>query len=144
MGGDIFIVPAEGGEAKNITPGMKASAGWLTWPAGGKILFGEDVDGASGIATVVGQWKRSNAPHTWAGALLAGGYGTAISLAGDGKTAAVVRHSLAHPPEVWAGAIGDWKQITSRNAGLKPAWEKPRAFTGRAMDSTCKAGCSIL
>ena len=53
VGGDIFIVPAEGGEAKNITPGMKASASWLTWlPSGGKILFGEDVDGESGIATV--------------------------------------------------------------------------------------------
>src|SRR5262249_17331823 len=53
VGGDIFIVPGEGGEAKNVTPGMKASASWLTWPAGGtKILFGEDVDGESGVATV--------------------------------------------------------------------------------------------
>ncbi|HZE23053.1 MAG TPA: hypothetical protein VE054_03590, partial [Blattabacteriaceae bacterium] len=52
VGGDIFIVPAQGGTAKNITPGMKASASWLTWTSGGKILFGEDVDGDSGIATV--------------------------------------------------------------------------------------------
>src|SRR5437899_10147352 len=53
VGGDIFILPAEGGEAKNITSGMKASASWLTWlHNGGRILFGEDVDGESGIATV--------------------------------------------------------------------------------------------
>src|SRR5207247_11349316 len=52
VGGDIFVIPATGGEAKNITPGMKASASWLTWTAGGKILVGEDVDGESGVATV--------------------------------------------------------------------------------------------
>jgi len=40
----------------------------------------------------------------------------------------VIRHSLAHPPEVWAGAIGEWKQITSRNAGLKPAWGEARSI----------------
>jgi len=39
VGGDIFIVPAEGGEARNITPGMKASASWLTWPAGAKSFL---------------------------------------------------------------------------------------------------------
>ena len=31
---------------------MKASASWLTWLSGGKILFGEEVDGESGVATV--------------------------------------------------------------------------------------------
>jgi dipeptidyl aminopeptidase/acylaminoacyl peptidase len=122
VGGDIFIVPAEGGEARNITPGMKASASWLTWPAGGKILFGEDVDGESGIATVdMAGGSIQTLTHA-PGQLLANGWGTAVSLAADGKTAAAIRHSLAHPPEVWAGAIGEWKQITSRNAGLKPAW----------------------
>src|SRR5262249_43945156 len=34
VGGDIFIIPADGGTAKNITPGMKASASWLTWLSG--------------------------------------------------------------------------------------------------------------
>ena len=26
------------------------------------------------------------------------------------------------PPELWAGPIGSWKQLTSSNAGVKPAW----------------------
>ena len=128
VGGDIFIVPSEGGEAKNITPGMKASASWLTWPAGGKILFGEDVDGESGVATVdVAGGKLETLTHA-PGQLTAAGWGTAISLAADGKTAAAVRQSLAHPPEVWAGAIGQWKQITSRNANLKPAWGEAKSI----------------
>jgi dipeptidyl aminopeptidase/acylaminoacyl peptidase len=128
LGGDIFVVSAEGGEARNITPGMKASASWLTWPAGGKILFGEDVDGESGIATVdVAGGSIQTLTHA-PGQLIANGWGTAVSLAADGKTSAVIRHSLAHPPEVWAGAIGEWKQITSRNAGLKPAWGEAKSI----------------
>ena len=129
VGGDIFIVPAEGGQAKNITPGMKASASWFTWmPGGTKILFGEDVDGESGLATVdvpSGNIEtRAHAPEQFT----ANGWGTAISLSADGKSAAVVRQSLAHPPEVWAGPIGQWKQITSHNANLKPAWGEAKSI----------------
>jgi dipeptidyl aminopeptidase/acylaminoacyl peptidase len=127
VGGDIFIVPAEGGDAKNITPGMKASASSLTWPAGGNILFGEEVDGESGIATLdVTSGAITTLTHA-PGQLTANGWGTAVSLAADGKTAAVTRQSLAHPPEIWAGPIGDWKQITSRNATLKPAWGEAKS-----------------
>jgi dipeptidyl aminopeptidase/acylaminoacyl peptidase len=127
VGGDIFIVAAEGGEARNITPGMKASASWLTFPAGGKILFGEKEDGESGIA-IVDVASGSIQALTHEPGVLASGSGTAISLAADGKTSAVIRHSLAHPPEVWAGPIGEWKQITSRNAGLKPAWGEAKSI----------------
>jgi dipeptidyl aminopeptidase/acylaminoacyl peptidase len=129
VGGDIFIIPAEGGAAKNITPGMKASASWLTWIAGGtKILFGEEVDGESGIATVdVASGKIETLVHG-PEQLTANGWGSAVSLSNDGKSAAVIRQSLAHPPEVWAGALGQWKQITSRNAALKPAWGEPKSI----------------
>jgi dipeptidyl aminopeptidase/acylaminoacyl peptidase len=129
VGGDIFVVPSDGGEARNITPGMKASASWLTWLAGGnKILFGEEVDGESGVATVDLSNRNietlAHAPEEFT----ANGWGTAVSIASDGKTAAVIRQSLAHPPEVWAGRIGEWKQITSRNAGLKPAWGEAKSI----------------
>lgn len=127
VGGDIFIVSAEGGEAKNITSGMKASASWLTWlPGSAKILFGEDVDGESGIATVDVAGKVETLMHL-PEALTANGWGTAVSLSADGKSAAVIRQSLAHPPEVWAGALGQWKQITSHNANLKPAWGEAKS-----------------
>jgi len=99
VGGDIFIVPAEGGEARNITPGMKASASWLTWTSGGKILFGEDVDGESGVATVDPTSGAIETLTRGPGELTAYGRRTAVSLALDGKTASVIRQSLAHPPE---------------------------------------------
>src|SRR5580700_3595537 len=33
VGGDIFTIAATGGEARNVTPEMKASASWLAWTA---------------------------------------------------------------------------------------------------------------
>ncbi|HZS29331.1 MAG TPA: S9 family peptidase [Candidatus Angelobacter sp.] len=129
VGGDIFLLPSEGGEAKDITPGMKASASWLTWmPGGNKILFGEDVDGESGVATVDVAGGNIETLVHGPEQLTANGWGSAISLASDGKSAAVIRQSLAHPPEVWAGTLGKWQQITSRNAGVKPAWGEAKSI----------------
>src|SRR5215813_2395078 len=123
VGGDIFAVPASGGEARNVTPGMKASASWLTWTENGaKILFGEDIDGLSGIATVAIEGGKIESLYQDRGQLLANGWGTMVSLSADGKTAAAIRHSMANPPEIWTGNIVDWKQITTRNAAVKPGW----------------------
>ncbi|HEY7404786.1 MAG TPA: S9 family peptidase [Candidatus Angelobacter sp.] len=127
VGGDIFVVPSQGGEAKNVTPGMKASASWLTWTGGTKILFGEDVDGESGVATVdIAGGKIETLAHG-PEQFTANGWGTAISLSSDGKSAAVIRQSLAKPPEVWAGALGEWKQITSRNQIVR-TWGEARSI----------------
>ena len=62
--------------------------------------------------------------HTFAGHVSAGGYGIAVSLSADGQTSAAVQQSFDTPPEVWAGKLGAWKQITHKNASLRPAWGK--------------------
>src|SRR3984893_3626919 len=49
-GGDIHMVSSSGGEAKNLTKDMKASAAWLGWLPNKKILFSEFVGGNSAIA----------------------------------------------------------------------------------------------
>lgn len=51
-----------------------------------------------------------------------------ISLADDGKGSAVIRQSFSQPPEVWAGGIGQWKQITHRNADLHTAWGEAKSL----------------
>src|SRR5438309_2227787 len=47
-----------------------------------------------------------------------------FALAKDGKFVGVVRSSYEAPPEVWAGPIGGWRQITKNNAVISPAWGK--------------------
>lgn len=128
VGGDIFVVPATGGEARNVTPEMKASASWLTWAGDGKILFGEWIDGGAGLASV--DVATAKIETLWKGddQITANDWGVAVSLATDGKTGAIIRQSLSRPPEIWAGPIGDWKQITTRNANLKPAWGEAKSI----------------
>lgn len=129
VGGDIFIVPADGGEARNITSDMKASASSLSWsPDGQKILFGEDVDGESGFATVEASSEKMETLWHGPEQTTAGSWVTSISLAADGKTSAVLRASLENPPEVWAGPIGGWNQVTHVNAALKPAWGQVKSI----------------
>ncbi|MGC1619977.1 MAG: S9 family peptidase [Candidatus Acidiferrum sp.] len=122
VGGDIFTIPAIGGDATNITPEMKASASWLTWTSQGNIVFGEYIEGDSALASINVADGIQNQLFRKAGQLTAGAWGVNLSLARDGETSAVIRSSFSDPPEVWAGPTGEWTQITKRNEGLKAGW----------------------
>ena len=127
-GGDIFVIPARGGAARNVTPEMKASAGGLWWQSKKKILFSEIVDGEVGLATL--DPASGKIAKLWSGAevVSAEGWGAlGGSLANDGKTSAVIRQSFSQPPEVWAGPIGAWTQITHVNEQVKPTWGQPKS-----------------
>jgi dipeptidyl aminopeptidase/acylaminoacyl peptidase len=127
-GGDIFIVASTGGVARDITPNIKASPAWLTWlPSTNGLLFVENIAGESGIATVD---TSSRVNEVWRGEeSLAGDNGHfGISVARDGKTAALVRQSFQHPPEVWGGTIGAWQQVTHANDEFHPMWGEARSI----------------
>jgi dipeptidyl aminopeptidase/acylaminoacyl peptidase len=132
-GGDIYTIPAGGGEARNLTPGVKASPATLTWLSSSeRILFIEEIDGGSGIATLdVREGKIEtlwNGPETIS---TGSAWDFGISLANDGKTCALVRQSFQQPPEVWAGEIGAWKQVTHRNADIYPGWGRSESIHWR-------------
>ena len=128
-GGDVFLLPATGGAARNLTPDLKASVSGLDWrPGGEEILLLESVDGASGIAAlgvrsgkVTTLWSR---PET----LSLGWWNLALSVANDGKTCALLRETFSDPPEVWAGPIGAWKPITNSHRDERPNWGKAESI----------------
>jgi len=128
VGGDIFTIPATGGEPTNLTPEMKATANSLAWTPEGKIVFGETIEGDAAIATVDPATNRID--PLWRGQeyATAGFWGTNLSLARDGKTSAIIRSSLSDPPEIWAGPIGYWRQVTHRNSAVKPAWGEAKSL----------------
>ena len=127
-GGDVFVISAGGGDAQNVTPGMPASASWLGWTSAGKIIFGEYISGDSGVALVDPSTRKIE--QLWRGPerIYVGGAGATLSLSADGKNSAVIRSSLVAPPEVWAGPLGDWKQITQRNKSTKPVWGEAKSI----------------
>jgi dipeptidyl aminopeptidase/acylaminoacyl peptidase len=128
-GGDVFVVPSDGGEPVNLTPEMKASASWLHWlPSSNQLLFEENVEGETGIARV--DVSTHQITTVWRGAETISSFEgwTSTSVARNGKTSAVIRSSLQLPPEVWAGEIGAWKQITHLNASLRPMWGEAKSL----------------
>ena len=126
VGGDVYLVSAAGGETQNETPGMHATASWLTWaPDSKKILIAEYLDGASAIHEMNSDGSVEKTHDIFLkGSILSGDFGMQFSISSDGETLGFVQQSFDKPPEVWAGKSGEWKQITHRNEGLRPAWGK--------------------
>jgi dipeptidyl aminopeptidase/acylaminoacyl peptidase len=122
-GGDIYLVPAAGGVAKNVTPNLEGSARALAWRADGRILFQEYVDGKSALVTVgAGGGARTtvwSAPQQML---------TFASIAAKADAAAAVVQSFQQAPEVYAGAFGAWTPQTTTNAAIKPLWGEVKSL----------------
>jgi dipeptidyl aminopeptidase/acylaminoacyl peptidase len=117
-GGDIYIVPADGGDARNLTPRMNASATSLQWTSPNTILFGENINGLSGFATVT---TAADLKQIWSGeGKVSNGSLIGASVARDGVTTAVIRESFQKAPEVAMGPIGSWQQVTHANDNVQP------------------------
>jgi dipeptidyl aminopeptidase/acylaminoacyl peptidase len=124
VGGDIFVTPAGGGPARDVTPEIPASPSSLYWRTSAEILFTENIDGQIGISTLNLASGKISAQWTWAGIITTDEFRSAISvsLASDRQTSAVIRHSSTQPPEIWAGPVGQWKQLTHSNPAFTPPW----------------------
>jgi dipeptidyl aminopeptidase/acylaminoacyl peptidase len=127
-GGDIVVVPMNGGTARNVTPNIKASPSSLAWASPDRILFAANVDGNSGFGSASA--SGGEAQILWTGEEVASATTDTSEPSGsfsrDGRVSAVARQSSGTPPEVWAGPIGNWKQITHLNTGIEPAWGAKR------------------
>ncbi len=121
-GGDIWTVPASGGQPKNLTPELKASATALFWRPSGEILFQECIDGNQGIASL--DPGSSRIASLWTGAERP----EDLSLARTGTASAAILQSFRKPPEAAAGPIGQWKAVTSINANSTPWWGEAKSL----------------
>jgi dipeptidyl aminopeptidase/acylaminoacyl peptidase len=128
IGGDIYTVPSDGGEPRHLTPDLKVSASSLAWLPSSHLLFTAHADGGSGFATLDPASGEVRMLWTGAETISAQGGSPAVSLSRDGKTCCLIRHSFRRPPEVWAGPVGDWKQVTHRNDRAMPQWGEARSL----------------
>ena len=120
-GGDIFVVPANGGSPRNLTPGIAASPNAIYWTAPDKILFTENIDGQSGIAAL--NLNTGKIDQLWSGA-----ESLSASFSADRGESAAIRNSPAHPSEIWVGSIGNWKQLTHSNDSVRPDWGEMKSL----------------
>src|SRR6266571_4954721 len=123
-GGDLFTVSAAGHDVVNRTRGRKSSVSSLFWQTPDRVLFTEYVGGGGAISELT---LANNSVRTlWKGAEAFHAFGNFpnFAVSKDGKAAAAVRSSYGTPPEVWAGPIGEWQQLSANNAAQTPAWGK--------------------
>jgi len=127
-GGDLFTISADGRDVINHTPGRKTSVNSFFWQAPDRILLIEYVGGGSAISEL--HLSNNSARTIWKGpeGIHAFGNFPNFAFSRDGKVAATVRSSYNSPPEIWAGPIGEWHQLTSNNSALPANWGKAESI----------------
>lgn len=132
LNGDVYIMSPGGGGAHDLTPQMKASARTLFWLSPNRLLFTEFVHGQRGLAEV--DTSNGKISQLWKSKEFSseGGSFSNFSIAGNGKTSALILQAFDRPPEIWAGRTGAWKQITHFNKDLHPTWGKVKSVEWRS------------
>jgi dipeptidyl aminopeptidase/acylaminoacyl peptidase len=126
-GGEVFTVPAGGGPATNRTPERRSTPSAFTWLSPSRMLVAEYVGGSSALGTL--DLATGALDRLWQGDEgMNGGRSGNHAVSRDGKVIAAIRSDWQHPPELWAGPVGAWKQITSLNAGHRAPWGPARSI----------------
>ena len=123
-GGDLFTISVNGRDLLNRTRGHKGSVSSLFWHTPDRILITEIIGGGSAISELT---LADNSLRTiWKGAegIHAFGNFPNFSVSKDGKFAVAARSSFDTPPEIWAGPLGEWRQLTSNNVAQAVSWGK--------------------
>ena len=118
--GDVWIVPADGGPARNLTDGYAGTPTWIAWkdPTTLVVTGHEDCDAFIATISVDGRlrelWRDHAAlgHHRW----------PRFSMAVGGQPLAAVREAWDRPLDVWIsepdGESLRWRQVTD----LHPYW----------------------
>jgi len=128
IGGDVFLLPVAGGEPRNLTPERKASASAMQWTISGKLIVAENIEGDSAISQIDPAGGQITPLYRAPELLTLGFWATSISLSANGSAGAFIRSSFQAPPEIWAGPIGKWTQVTHKNAGVKAPWGEAKSL----------------
>ncbi|HZV77215.1 MAG TPA: S9 family peptidase [Candidatus Babeliales bacterium] len=124
-GGDVYLVDAQTGASRDITSGSPTSVQSLRWNDASSLdVVAHDsgamhlmrLDATNGALTALTSEQESL--RSW-------------SSARNGAVA-LVRASFAHPPEIWAGAPSDLRQVTHVNTGAKALYGKAVSLEWRS------------
>jgi dipeptidyl aminopeptidase/acylaminoacyl peptidase len=124
-GGDVYLIPATGGEPRDVTPGRDASVAFIGWVSPEVLGIAEHVGGSSHLTALnISSGKDvSQINTTFPESIGAGDLVMSISASHE-HTIAIIRSSFELAPEVWAGPVNQLRQMSHLNDGMKPAWGK--------------------
>jgi len=140
-GGDIYLIPATGGEPHQLvlSTNRSATTSWLYWKDAktlGVSLFRSGNSAFTYVAVPSGRDGKLefDLPAT----VDDGRFEGSLSVATHGEVAEI-RTSWSQAPEVFSGKFGEeLRQITHVNDALKPSWGKAESITWTSDASTGK------
>ena len=142
-GGDVWLISADGGKPRNLTPARKSTPAWITWSGNDHIYVNEIAGGEDRLIRL---------QLTATGATVDRTIFSHIGNSGDGR----ISHSLSgmadqslfvfrsgsydHAMEIYAvktdgreaDGIADLTQISHLNDGVAPAWGKSESLSWKS------------
>jgi dipeptidyl aminopeptidase/acylaminoacyl peptidase len=125
-GGDIYLVPAKGGEAKDVTPEADKSAVWIHWLADAqpRLLVSWSKSGAVELGSIDPDSGKSTSWQTFPASVADGRLEQSLSL-DQHRNLAYIKSSFSEAPEVYLGDLNaPGHPVTHYNDDLKPLWGK--------------------
>jgi dipeptidyl aminopeptidase/acylaminoacyl peptidase len=134
-GGDVYVVAADGGTPRDVTPGTHVSVSSIAWIRGSHALLAAAwAHGGSEIARI--DTRAGTLQSLWSGDELLSAFpsnaGPGIATSADGAIVAAVRETITTPPEVWVGPVGQWTQVTHANSGTHATWGEAASVSWRS------------
>jgi dipeptidyl aminopeptidase/acylaminoacyl peptidase len=135
-GGDVWIIPASGGEPRNLTPKRAATASWLEWSGANQLIVSSLKGGNAQLArlTLHGGEAASFDPPLYdlPAAVGDGRMEMSLSATADHKLFAFFSSSFDHAPEIYLQALdgcpvckfmsSPLTQFSHLNDKVKPGW----------------------
>lgn len=121
VSGDVYVVPAEGGEASCLTQGYPASFSWAECTGQDSLLALGYEDGEAAVFRIS---TTSGPERLWKGeAGFALRHWARATLSADQRRLAVIREDPTHPPDVYTADLDDtaleWRRLTEMQSHLK-------------------------
>jgi dipeptidyl aminopeptidase/acylaminoacyl peptidase len=117
-GGDVYLVPIEGGAATPVTADARTSAKALYWTCAGQlnaVVLALDQTQVLDLGRPPGS---AGARVLWEGQEALDTEGSDLRGACPAQVGAVTRETFTRAPEIQVGTVGKWRDLTHVNAGL--------------------------
>jgi dipeptidyl aminopeptidase/acylaminoacyl peptidase len=118
VGGDVFTVPAAGGQPSNATPGFRGSFNGLSWQ--GKQIVASALVGSDQAIVAIDPAARTQRTLWSAPVSASGSRDGRFVFSADGAIAASVHEDFEHAPRIVAGRLPKLAPITHDNDGFAP------------------------
>ena len=138
-GGDVWLVPAEGGAPVNLTPGRKSTPAWMEWKSSSKLYVSELAGGSARLFALdlvqkagTTQGVASEPLMSFEGSVGDGRMSLSLSSSADRKLFAFYGSSFNQAPEIYLAhteKAGKAEAITRMNASEVRGWGSSLSLT---------------